>query len=54
MNRLTSYFEEADEPEEPILADSYYVVETSQYWFAVTPATAQWIERQLGRWEDDD
>jgi hypothetical protein len=50
MNRLKSYFEEAEEPEEPSTAESYYLVETSQYWFAVSSETAQWIERQLGRW----
>ena len=50
MNRLTSYFEEAEEPEEPTTAESYYLVDTPQYWFAVSAETASWIEQQLERW----
>ncbi len=50
MNRLTSYFEEAEEPQEPELADSYAVVETAQYWYAVSPETARQVERLVTRW----
>jgi len=50
MNRLAQYFEEADEPREPGMVDSYWVVETAQYWFVVAPDTARRIERQLARW----
>ena len=47
MNRLTPFFAEDEEPQ---VADEYFVVETSQYWFAVTRETAQRIERLLDRW----
>jgi len=50
MNRISSYLEEAEEPQEPHVAASYFVVETSQYWFIVGRDTAERIERQLDRW----
>lgn len=50
MNRLTQYFEEAEEPQEPEVADRYAVVETVQYWFIVSPETARRVERLVTRW----
>ena len=47
MNRLTQFFEEEEEPQ---LADEYFVIETPQYWFAVSRETAHSIERLLDRW----
>jgi len=47
MNRLASYLEE---PQEPELDESFFIVETTSYWFPVTADTARRIERQLDRW----
>ena len=50
MNRLAKYFQEAEEPQEPEVPDSYAVVETAQYWFIVAPETARRVERLVTRW----
>lgn len=49
MNRLTPYFERAEEPQEPNVPDTFVVVETAQYRICVSVEVGRAIERIVDR-----